>query len=84
MKIRKYRKTETFTKERKMYEISGVYNVKFYPDGSVSRMKKAFKMVVNTEQGVMAFYDEQRPFESIAIKNPDTKADLTEYFLGVK
>jgi len=65
-----------------MFEISGVYAVKFYPDGSVSRMKKAFKMVVNTEHGVMAFLDEQRPFETIQIKDPDTKKDLTTYFLG--
>ena len=67
-----------------MFEISGIYAVKFYPDGSVSRMKKAFKMVVNTERGVMAFLDEQRPFESVQIKDPDTKEDLTEYFLGPK
>ena len=67
-----------------MYEISGVYGVKFYPDGSVSRLKKAFKMVVNSERGVMAFYDEQRPFESIKIRDPDTKVDMTEYFLGEK
>lgn len=65
-----------------MYEISGVYAVKFYPDGSVSRHKKTFKMVVNTEQGVMAFYDEQRPFDSVEIKDSDTKEDFTEYFLG--
>ena len=65
-----------------MFEISGVYAVKFYPDGSVSRMKKAFKMVVNTEHGVMAFLDEQKPFETILIRDPDTKKNLTEYFLG--
>lgn len=67
-----------------MFEISGVYAVKFYPDGSLSRMKKAFKMVVNTERGVMAFLDEQRPFETVLIRDPDTKQDLTEYFLGEK
>ena len=67
-----------------MFEISGVYAVKFYPDGSVSRMKKAFKMVVNTERGVMAFLDEQRPFEEVLIRDPDTKEDHTEYFLGEK
>ena len=67
-----------------MFEISGIYAVKFYPDGSVSRMKKAFKMVVNTERGVMAFLDEQRPFESVQIRDPDTKEDQTEYFLGGK
>lgn len=67
-----------------MYEISGTYAVKFYPDGSVSRNKKVFKMVVNTERGVMAFYDEQRPFESVMVRDYDTKKDLTEYFLGEK
>ena len=67
-----------------MFEISGVYAVKFYPDGSLSRSKRAFKMVVNTERGVMAFLDEQKPFESIQIKDPNTKEELTEYFLGGK
>jgi len=67
-----------------VYEISGIYAVKFYPDGSLSRNKKAFKMVVNSERGVMAFVDEQKPFESIKIKDPDTKEDFTEYFLGTK
>ena len=67
-----------------MFEISGVYAIKFYPDGSLSRLKKAFKMIVNTERGVVAFLDEQRPFENVQIKNTDTKEDLTEYFLGEK
>jgi len=67
-----------------MYEISGVYAVKFYPDGSLSRTKKTFKMIVNTEHGVMAFLDEQKPFLSVQIKNPDTKENFTEYFLGEK
>jgi len=65
-----------------MYEISGIYAVKFYPDGSLSRNKRVFKMVVNSENGVMAFLDEQQPFESIVIKDPSTKEDLTEYFMG--
>ena len=67
-----------------MFEISGIYAIKFYPDGTISRYKKAFKMVVNTEHGVMSFYDEQRPFESIEVKDSDTKKDFTEYFLGEK
>ena len=67
-----------------MYEISGIYAVKFYPDGSISRSKKAFKMVLNTESGVMAFLDEQKPFQDVQIKDTDTKKDLTEYFLGEK
>lgn len=67
-----------------MFEVSGIYAIKFYPDGSLSRYKKAFKTVLNTESGVMAFLDEQRPFESIQIKDPETKEDLTEYFLGEK
>ena len=67
-----------------MFEISGVYAVKFYTNGSLSRNKRASKLVVNTERGVMAFLDEQRPFESVQIRNPETKEDLTEYFLGEK
>ena len=66
-----------------MFEISGVYGIKFYPGGSLSRIKKAFKMVVNTEHGVMAFLDEQKPFDSVKIRDPETKEDLTEYFLGL-
>lgn len=75
---------EMYTKERNMYEISGIYAVKFYPDGSVSRNKKAFKMVLNTESGVMAFLDEQKPFQDVKIKEVENKKDLTEYFLGDK
>lgn len=76
--------TTDMIKEGKMFEISGIYAVKFYPNGSLSRYKKAFKMVLNTESGVMAFLDEQQPFEEIKIRDPETKEDFTEYFLGEK
>lgn len=65
-----------------MFIIKGVYAVKFYPNGSVSRNKNSFTMPLNTEKGVMAFIDEQKPFESIQILNAETKEDLTKYFLG--
>ena len=81
-----YKKTRVLPQgeEKRMYEISGIYAVKFYPDGSVSRTKKVFKMVLNTESGVMAFLDEQKPFQDAQIKDVETGKDLTEYFLGEK
>uniref|UniRef100_A0A6M3L010 Uncharacterized protein n=1 Tax=viral metagenome TaxID=1070528 RepID=A0A6M3L010_9ZZZZ len=65
-----------------MFTITGVYAVKFYPTGSVSRDKSAFKMTLNTEKGVMAFLDEQKPFVEIEITNAETKENLTKYFMG--
>lgn len=65
-----------------MFTIKGIYAVKFYPNGSVSRDKTAFKMTLNTESGVMAFLDEQKPFVEIKITNADTKEDVTKYFMG--
>lgn len=65
-----------------MYTIKGVYGVKFYPNGSVSRNKTAFEMTLNSEGGVMAFLDEQKPFDTVKITKTETKEDLTSYFLG--
>lgn len=65
-----------------MFTIEGIYAVRFYPNGSISRDKRAFKMTLNTEDGVMAFLDEQRPFLEVKITNAETKEDLTTYFLG--
>ena len=67
-----------------MYEISGVYGFKQLPNGIISRQRSAFKTTLNTEHGVVRFIDEEQPFESISIKDPITKKDLTEYFLGGK
>jgi len=64
-----------------MYIIEGVFDMKWYPDGSVSRMKSAFKQPLNTDHGVIAFMKEQRPFESIKITNTTTNADVTVDFL---
>jgi len=65
-----------------MFTIEGIYAVKFYPNGSVSRDKKTFKMTLNTEGGVMAFLDEQKPFAEIKIINAETKENVTKYFMG--
>lgn len=67
-----------------MFEITGIYSNTFYPNGTLNRMKKAFHMALNTESGVMAFIDEQVPFEEIKIRDAETKEDLTEYFMGEK
>lgn len=56
--------------------------MKFYPDGSISRTKKAFETTLNSENGVMAFLDEQRPFLELKIIDAMTKKDVTKYFLG--
>lgn len=65
-----------------MYTIKGIYAMKFYPDGSISRTKKAFETTLNSENGVMAFLDEQRPFLELKIIDAMTKKDVTKYFLG--
>lgn len=64
-----------------MYIIEGVFDMKWYPDGSVSRMKSAFTQPLNTEHGVIAFMKEQRPFFSIKITDTDTNKDVTVGFL---
>jgi len=66
-----------------MFKLEGVYAVKFYPNGSVSRSKYAFKMHLNSESGVMAFLDEQRPFLEVKITEIETREDKTDYFMGV-
>jgi len=65
-----------------MFTIKGIYGIKFYPDGSLSRDKRAFEMTLNSENGVMAFLDEQRPFLELKIVDATTKKDVTKYFLG--
>ena len=65
-----------------MFEISGVFDNKFYPNGQISRMKKAFKMHLNTEDGVVRFIEEQKPFSELSIKSLIDNQDKTEYFLG--
>lgn len=65
-----------------MFTIKGVYAMKLYPDGSISRTKKAFQTTLNSEQGVMAFLDEQKPFVEVKITEVGTKKDMTKYFLG--
>jgi hypothetical protein len=64
-----------------MYEIAGVYG-QIINLGRVSRHKKTFKIQLSTERGVTAFIEDQRPFETISIKDPVTKKDYTEYFMG--
>ena len=65
-----------------MFTIKGVYEVKFYPNGIISRYKTAFETTLNTEKGVMAFVDEQKPFLEVKIVQAETNKDLTSYFLG--
>jgi hypothetical protein len=67
-----------------MFEIEGIFAEKFYPDGQISRLKRTFKMQLNTEHGVMAFIEEQKPFYQIAIRDLTINEDKTEYFLGTK
>ncbi len=67
-----------------MFEIKGVYGIKFMTGGQVIRGKSAFTQILNSEAGVMRFIDEMKPFDSITIKEIETKKDMTEYFLGPK
>ena len=80
MKIQNNRKMERFT----MFEINGIYGVKFMTGGQVIRNKSTFKQYLNTEAGVMRFIEEMQPFDTITIKDMTTKEDKTEYFLGPK
>lgn len=65
-----------------MFRITGIYDVKLRRDGSVSRTKHTFDIALNTERGVMAFIEEQKPFAEIAITDAVTKEDKTAYFIG--
>ncbi len=67
-----------------MFEITGVYDSKFVNAGQSVRSKSTFKQYLNTEEGVMRFLDEMKPFVSVAVKDMDANKDVTEYFLGVK
>lgn len=71
-----------FTRERAMFEISGIYGIKFIIGGQIIRNKSTFRQFLNTEDGVMRFIDEMKPFDSITVKDTITKEDKTEYFLG--
>ena len=65
-----------------MFEINAILAEKFTPHGEVIRMKQVVKIYLNTEQGVMNFIDEQKPFVKIEIKDTVTKEDKTPFFLG--
>ncbi len=67
-----------------MFEITGVYDNKFITGGQVVRNKSAFKQHLNTEEGVMRFLEEMKPFVSVAVKDLEANKDATEYFLGAK
>ena len=67
-----------------MFEITGVYDNKFISAGQVVRNKSTFKQYLNTEEGVMRFLDEMKPFVSVVVKDVDADKDVTEYFLGEK
>ncbi len=64
-----------------MFEIEGVLAEKFF-QGHVLRLKRAFKITLHTERGVMNYLEEQKPFSSVTIYNVLTRKDVTSYFLG--
>ncbi len=67
-----------------MFEITGVYGMKFITAGQAVRNKGTFKQYLNSEEGVMRFLDEMKPFESVVVKDLSNNTDMTEYFLGGK
>lgn len=64
-----------------MYEIEGIFG-QIIVMGRVSRHQKMFKVQLSTEHGVTKFIDEMKPFDKLTIKDPVTKKDYTEYFMG--
>ncbi len=67
-----------------MYEITGIYEVKWAPDGSVLRHPTMFTIHLNSEVGVMRFYEEQKPFRALTIKDMNTNKDITKDLLEPK
>lgn len=65
-----------------MFELSGTLAEKFHPDGYILRMKNTFKMQLNTEEGVVRFVQEQRPFADLKVVVAGTNEDRTEYFVA--
>jgi|GEM_PF-5922321 len=63
-----------------MYELKGVFAEKFHPEGQILRMKGLFTQHLNTEDGVVRFIREQRPFAELTVIDISGE-DRTEYFL---
>lgn len=67
-----------------MFEISGVYAPKIHTNGAILRHQSMFKTQLHTEEGVMRWLDEQKPFLELKIMNVVAREDVTEYFTGEK
>ena len=64
-----------------MFKIKGILKEKFHPDGFPLRLQNPFEVHLNTEEGVVRFINEQKPFKDINIKIENTNEDMTQYFL---
>lgn len=64
-----------------MFELKGVLLEKFGTSGHVIRMKGLFTQNLNTEDGVVRFIQEQRPFAELTVSTIFGE-DKTEYFLS--
>lgn len=62
-----------------MFKLEGILDDKFLPDGSIIRMKSRFSLPLNSEDGVLRFIEELKPFAEIKIT--EDKEDKTQYFL---
>ncbi len=67
-----------------MYYLEGIYAEKIMPNGQILRFKNYFKITLNTENGVLEFIKDMKPFSQIKITDPYTKEDFTEHFLSMK
>jgi hypothetical protein len=64
-----------------MFEISGTLGEKILFGGKMIRNSSMFKMILNTEAGVCAYIEEQKPFKYIKIIDTITKEDMTDCIL---
>ncbi len=64
-----------------MYEITGTYGLKM-TNGRVVRMPSAFKMHVNTPEGVKRFLEDMAPIQEFEVKDLATNKKVTKEFKG--
>jgi len=67
-----------------MFEIKGILDLKLDNRGFILRSKSFFTKTLHTEDGVIRFLKEQRPFLNLRVTNNNTSEDVTSYFLDME
>lgn len=62
-----------------MYKITGMFGIKFHPQGFITRQNAGFTQYLNTSEGVLRFIDEQKPFKEFKVEL--NGEDVTKEFL---